>query len=107
MVDCFSLLINDLDVINAAICPFINAGGGTFGGWFFALVIFAIEAGIYLKTQNLWIPSVLGLFISGAIMGGTGILGMETLPGYFFAAIATIFILNLAIMIFGIFKSLR
>lgn len=103
VADCFSLLLN-LDILNAAVCPFVNVADGGFAPWFYALIIFGLEMAIYLKTQNLMIPSILGLFISGAIVAGTGIIGLDNLPGPFLAAATIIFVLNIAIVIFGMFK---
>ena len=100
MVDCFSVLLNQ-DIIGAALCPFTNIGSG-FEVWFFALIILGIEAGIYIKTGNLLIPSTIAVFISAATLSTSSLIN---LPAEFFVVATIIMILNIATIIFGIFKS--
>lgn len=71
MPDCMSLLFAG-DIANAAVCPFIN----TMGIFFYGVIIFAILAGIYFKTQNVTMVAVIGI-VTFSVFNNSGLMPPE------------------------------
>ena len=98
MVDCLTLMLN-MDIFGAAMCPFTNIP--TFGPWFFAIVILAIEAALYFKTDDIMTPTIVGMAISGASLASSSLI---SLPAEFFTAATLLFALNFAIVFFKVYR---
>lgn len=97
MVDCWSLLLNG-DLFNAAVCPFTSIP--FFGEYFYMLVILALEIAIYIKTEDIMIPSILGIILGGSMLA-TGI----AISPLFYRGAIILLVINFAVIIYGIYKS--
>lgn len=100
MTDCFTLLLN-LDILNAAVCPFISVP--YFGGFFYMLLILALEMGIYLKTEDVMMPSILGIILAASTFALPGVF----IPAMFYSGMTILLALNIGIIIYNVFKYSR
>ena len=80
MVDCFALLLNG-DILNAAVCPFIAVP--YFGGFFYMLLILALEMAIYIKTEDIMMPSILGVLLAASSFALPGVF----IPAMFYSCL--------------------
>lgn len=100
MVDCFALLL-DSDILNAAVCPFINILH--FGGFFYMLLILALEMAIYIKTEDIMIPSILGVLLAASSFALPDVF----MPPMFYSGMTILLALNIGIIIYNVYKYSR
>lgn len=96
MVDCYTLMVNG-DLLNAAVCPFTNVPN--FGAFFYLLVVLALELAIYFKTQDMTMPTILGVIL--------GIVMTAYLPAIFYSGAIILIAINLAVIIFNLYMKRR
>lgn len=85
MADCMALL-RSLDFYAAITCPYTNA----IGNWVFAIIIGVVLVAIYIKTEDIAIPAILGLLY--------GLVGVALIPPEF----RTFYYIIIALSISGI-----
>jgi hypothetical protein len=90
MADCLLLLLQT-DILGGIICTFTNL----IGGWFYVVVLAALEIGILIKYDNVLAPSLLGMFLS--------ILMISQMPALGMWVHIVIFVVNLAGLLYGLF----
>ena len=100
MVDCFALLLAG-DILNAAVCPFLNVEH--FGGFFYMLLILALEMAIYIKTEDVMMPSILGVILAASTFALPGVF----IPAMFYSGMTILLALNLGIIIYNVYKYSR
>ena len=100
MVDCFALLLNG-DILNAAVCPFIAVP--YFGGFFYMLLILALEMAIYIKTEDIMMPTILGILLAASSYA----LPSVFMPPMFYSAMQILIALNLGIIFYNVYKYSR
>ncbi len=89
-VDCLTLL-TDGDFWTGIVCPFTNLMPD---GWFYMLMIFALELIIMVKYDNIVSPAVMGIFL------GTLMIGLMP-PGIMFI-VAIILVVNFAAILYAV-----
>ncbi len=89
--DCLALL-TDGEIWTGLVCPFTNLMPD---GWFYLLMIFALEMVIMVKYDNIVAPAVMGIFL------GTLMIGLMP-PGIMFI-VAIIIVVNAAAILYAIF----
>lgn len=100
MVDCYTLLL-DGDILNAAVCPFISVP--YFGGFFYMLLILALEMAIYMKTEDIMMPSILGVILAASTFALPGVF----IPEFFRTGMTILLLLNLTIILYNVYKYSR
>lgn len=100
MPDCFALLLNG-DILNAAVCPFISVP--YFGGFFYMLLILALEMAIYIKTEDIMMPSILGVLLAASSFALPDVF----IPAMFYAGMTILLALNIGIIIYNVYKYSR
>lgn len=98
-MDCWTLLLNG-DLFNAAVCPFTSIA--FFGEYFYMLIILALEIAIYIKTEDIMIPSILGVIISGSVIAAT-----ITVSPLFFRGLTILLAINFAVVLYSVYKGAR
>jgi len=100
MVDCFALLLSG-DILNGAVCPFINIP--YFGGFFYMLLILALEMAIYIKTEDIMMPSILGVLLAASSFALPDVF----MPSMFYSGMTILLALNIGIIIYNVYKYSR
>ena len=100
MTDCFILLLK-MDILNAAVCPFVNVP--YFGGFFYMLLILALEMAIYIKTEDIMMPSILGILLAASSFA----LPSVFIPAMFYSGMTILLVLNIGIIIYNVYKYSR
>jgi len=100
MVDCFTLLLNG-DILNAAVCPFTSIP--YFGGFFYMLLILALEMAIYIKTEDIMMPSILGILLAASSFA----LPSVFIPEMFRTGMTILIVLNFTIILYNVYKYSR
>ena len=100
MVDCFTLLLNG-DILNAAVCPFIAVP--YFGGFFYMLLILALEMAIYIKTEDIMMPTILGIILSASAFALPDVL----MPEFLRTGMTILIVLNITIILYNVYKYSR
>jgi len=92
VADCLALLLTG-SILTGITCTWTNV----IGLWFYALMLMVLEVVIYIKTESVVGPAMLGVVL-GVLMVGTLPPAMATVP-------AMILTVNFAIVIYMLFKS--
>lgn len=90
------MLLNQ-DILGAAVCPFTSIP--FFGPFFYMILLLALEGAIYIKTDNIVIPTIIGTVISGMSLYAS----VEVDP-MFYAIAMVLIIFNVGVLIYGIYK---
>jgi hypothetical protein len=90
MPDCLSLLTEG-DIWGGIVCPFTTLFPD---GWFYAIMLFALEIGMFVKYENLLGPSVFGILI--------GLLMLPLLPPAAWTVPILVLIVNFASVMYAV-----
>ena len=92
MADCLTLLLTG-NILTGITCTWTNV----IGLWFYAIMLMTLEIVVFIKTDNITGPALLGVTV--------GILMIATLPTAM-AIIPTIILgVNLAVVAYKLFRS--
>ena len=74
-----------------------------FGGFFYMLLILALEMAIYIKTEDIMIPSILGVILAASAFA----LPSVFIPEMFRTGMTILILLNLTIIFYNVYKYSR
>ena len=92
MADCLTLLLTG-DILTGITCTWTNV----IGLWFFAIMLMTLEVVLFIKTDNITGPALLGVMV--------GLLMIATLPTAMALIPITIISVNFAVVAYKLFRS--
>ena len=92
MADCLTLLLTG-SILTGITCTWTNV----IGLWFYAIMLMTLEIVLFLKTDNVTGPAILGVMV--------GILMIASLPTAVTLIPVTILTVNFAVVAYKLFRS--